>query len=46
MYSELGFGFATRGKGKGDGWKTCTTFFLMQEFALIVSTSLCTIFTD
>ena len=21
MYSELGFGFATRGEGKGDGWK-------------------------
>jgi len=24
MYSEYGFGFATRGEGKGDGWKNRT----------------------
>jgi hypothetical protein len=24
MYSENGFGFATRGEGKGDGWKNRT----------------------
>jgi len=33
MLSESGFGFATRGEGKGDGWKNGTLFNLnLQEF--------------
>jgi hypothetical protein len=34
MYSELGFGFATRGEGKGDGWKTCTNLLFYARILL------------
>jgi hypothetical protein len=47
MMSESGFGFATRGEGKGDGWKNSKFFVLSTRFStLIVSTSLCSIFTS
>lgn len=46
MLSESGFGFATRGEGKGDGWKNGMIYFgLIYCSSLIAFTSFCTILT-
>lgn len=42
MLSESGFGFATRGEGKGDGWKNgmfncCLRFLHSDDYFLIAS---------
>lgn len=50
MLTESGFGFATRGEGKGDGWKNGKLFqsFTASGFSVHwhLSTSLCAIITN